>query len=215
MKKQLKNGVVLMLFAGTAILISSWQVPEPQKPVVPTVKFEQRIPAPALPNTPPAPLTPPMFEKPIFIEFQPWMDTVPAPKKPNKVDLDAELEKLDKVEEHLEKALNEIDWDKIEKEISQAMKNIDTKKIEQEINKAIKEIDMAKIELETKEAIAKIDWEEIERELKNVKEIELPKVQIEMEKVKEELKKLKPEIEKELENARKEIEKNRKELKQQ
>ncbi len=204
-----------MMIAGTAILISSWQVIDPQKPVVPSITFEETVSLPALPNKPPAPLAPPIIEKPIFIEFHPWMDTVPAPKKPNIVDLDKELEKLDKVEEHLEKALNEIDWNKIEKEISLALKNIDTKKIEQEINQAMKEIDMAKIESDTKKAIAKIDWEEIKQELKKVKEIELPKVELEMEKVKEELKNLKPEIEKELENARKEIEKARKVLKQQ
>lgn len=203
-----------MTIAGTAILISSWQVID-QQPVSPTIIIEKQVPAPAKPNLPPESLAPPIFEKPSFIEFQPWIDTVPSPKKPNKVDLDIELEKLEKIEEHLEKALNEIDWNKIEKEISQAIKNIDTKKIEQEINQAIKEIDMAKIESETKEAIAKINWEEIKRELKKVKEIEIPKVEIEMEKVKEELKNLKPEIEKELENARKEIEKAKKELKQQ
>ncbi|MBA2498482.1 MAG: hypothetical protein H0V30_02030 [Chitinophagaceae bacterium] len=190
-KHILNNGSRFILLLGILLLTGSWKAKEPQVPADPT-RLSQS-----------------------FIHYSQWIDTVPSPKKSKIVDLDIELEKLEEVEAHLNKALKEIDWDKLERELSQAIKNIDIKKIEHEINLAIRELDKARIELDIKASLSKIDWEEIKNEIKKVKEIELPKIEIELNNVKENMKNLKPEIEKELENARKELEKAKKELKEQ
>jgi len=152
-------------------------------------------------------------------------DTIPKKKERKIRNLDEALEELDRVNveinmENLNAELAEI-GPQVEKEIrnakievEQALKEIDMEKLHEEINASLKDIDWKEIKEEVDASVSKIDWEKIKKELREVKEINLEKIDIDLKKVHEELERIKPELEKNLKEARIEIEKAKVEIRE-
>ncbi|MBD0288565.1 MAG: hypothetical protein ICV79_24555, partial [Flavisolibacter sp.] len=138
------------------------------------------------------------------------MDTIP--KKVNPKDFEDVLKELEKSKIEIEKSFKEIDFSALEKELKKPLPPvppvppIDAEKIKADVEKAIK--NMKEIDV-TKinaevEAIAKIDWEKINKQIEEAK--------VQMQNVEAQMKNLKPQIEESIRKAQVDIEKAKKEI---
>jgi chromosome segregation ATPase len=145
----------------------------------------------------------------------------------NAVDMKEEMEKAmkqiaeamksidgDKIRMEIDKAMKEVDMVKIQKEVQESLAKVDFNKIKDEVAAAMKDLDMAKIQKEVQESLAKIDWDKMKTEIKEMKEVDMKKLDEEMKKLGEEMKELGPKMEKEMEKAKEEIEKAKAEIKE-
>ena len=152
-------------------------------------------------------------------------DTIPKKKELKVRDLDEALDEMDRAEievnmEQLNAELSKIgpqikkELANVKIEMEKAMREVDRAEISEKVNMALEKIDCEKINEEIKAAVKEIDWEKINKELKQVKEMNLDKLDIKLENIDAELKRIKPELEKNLERAKDGIEKAKKELKE-
>ena len=83
----------------------------------------------------------------------------------SQVDLEVQLDALDKAMQHLDEQMNNKNWEQMQKNVQEAISRIDMDKINKQLDEAMKQIDLAKIKVETQAALSRIDYEKIRQQL--------------------------------------------------
>ena len=153
------------------------------------------------------------------------VDTIPKKKELKIRNLDEALGDTDKIKIDIDLGKLNIELaeirPEIEKEIANAkiemdnaMKELDMVNLKKEIDASLADVDWKKINEEVNASVSKIDCDKIKKELKELKEINLDKINIDLKGMNEELQKIKPVLEINLKNVNVEIEKAKAELKE-